>query len=69
MRQMTLKNIAASCHGVFYGDQEQETEEISGVVIDSRQVEPGYLYIAMRGERVDGHKFIPDVYEKGATPA
>lgn len=67
MRQMTLKNIAASCHGVFYGDQEQETEEISGVVIDSRQVEPGYLYIAMRGERVDGHKFIPDVYEKGAA--
>lgn len=67
MKQMTLKNITEACHGVYYGDPERETEEISGAVIDSRQVESGYLYIAMRGERVDGHKFIPDVYEKGAA--
>ena len=67
MKQMTLKNIAEACRGTYYGDSARENVEVAGVVIDSRQVEPGYLYIAIRGERVDGHRFIPDVYEKGAA--
>ena len=32
--------------------------EITGVDIDSRQVAPGHLFIAMRGTQVDGHQFI-----------
>jgi UDP-N-acetylmuramoyl-tripeptide--D-alanyl-D-alanine ligase len=35
-------------------------------VTDSRQVEPGYLFIPIKGERVDGHDFIPAVFEQGA---
>lgn len=67
MRQMTLKHIAEACGGTYYGDPARENAEVAGVVIDSRQVEPEYLYIAIRGERVDGHRFIPDVYKKGAA--
>ncbi len=66
MRQMSLINIARACGGIYIGDDTQKNAEITGAVIDSRQVEPGYLYIPIRGERVDGHKFIPDVFEKGA---
>lgn len=66
MKEMTLKNIADACAGTYYGDTACLKNEISGAVIDSRQVENGYLYIAMRGERVDGHTFIPDVFRKGA---
>ena len=32
----------------------------------SRLVEEGYLFIPIRGARVDGHDFIPAVFEKGA---
>lgn len=40
--------------------------EAKGVVIDSRKVEPGFVFVATVGERVDGHEFIPEVFEKGA---
>ena len=35
-------------------------------MIDSRLVEKDYLFIPVRGEKVDGHSFIPSVFEKGA---
>ncbi len=66
LEQMTLENIAKSCGGTYVGDDALRGSEITGAVIDSRQVEPGYLYIPIRGERVDGHRFIPDVFAKGA---
>lgn len=66
LEQMTLENIAKACGGTYVGDDALRGSEITGAVIDSRQVEPGYLYIPIRGERVDGHRFIPDVFAKGA---
>ena len=41
--------------------------EIAGVKIDSRQVRPGYLFVAMKGTQVDGHQFIQKAVELGAT--
>ncbi|MCD8152940.1 MAG: UDP-N-acetylmuramoyl-tripeptide--D-alanyl-D-alanine ligase [Clostridiales bacterium] len=67
MRFMTLENIARACGGTFYGDDGALSREAAGVVIDSRQVQKDFLYIAMRGERADGHRFIPDVFAKGAA--
>lgn len=40
--------------------------EISGVNIDSRRIETGHLFVAMKGTQVDGHKFIPKAIEQGA---
>ena len=59
-------NIARAWRRYFMWRGYLRGSEITGAVIDSRQVEPGYLYIPIRGERVDGHRFIPDVFEKGA---
>ena len=42
---------------------------VEGIVTDSREVRPGDLYIAISGDRVDGHTFIKDVFEKGAVCA
>ncbi|MDG2397850.1 MAG: UDP-N-acetylmuramoyl-tripeptide--D-alanyl-D-alanine ligase, partial [Candidatus Marinimicrobia bacterium] len=42
---------------------------VSGIVTDSREVRLGDLYIAISGDRVDGHTFIKDVFEKGAVCA
>ncbi len=32
---------------------------ITGIALDSRQVQPGYLFVALTGGSVDGHRFIP----------
>jgi UDP-N-acetylmuramoyl-tripeptide--D-alanyl-D-alanine ligase len=45
-----------------------ETEPL-GFTIDSRAVRPGELFIAIPGERVDGHQFVREVFEKGACAA
>ncbi len=41
--------------------------EVSGVAYDSRKVLPGYLFVAVRGEHVDGHDFIEDAIKRGAA--
>ena len=41
--------------------------DITGINIDSRKIEPGHLFVAMRGTQVDGHQFIPKAVELGAT--
>lgn len=40
--------------------------EAKGIVLDSRKVEPGFVFVATVGEKTDGHCFIPEVFEKGA---
>jgi UDP-N-acetylmuramoyl-tripeptide--D-alanyl-D-alanine ligase len=40
---------------------------ITEAVIDSRQVIPGSLFIAIRGEHVDGHDFVADAFQRGAS--
>lgn len=66
MRGMTPERMAQACGGVYTGPAEAAKKEITGAVLDSRKVEAGYLFIATRGERVDGHSFIDSTYEKGA---
>ena len=41
--------------------------DIKGVNIDSRKIENGHLFIAMKGTQVDGHKFIDKASARGAT--
>ena len=41
--------------------------EVDGVSTDSRNVAPGSLFIALRGERFDAHDFLADVATKGAA--
>ena len=66
MKNMTLEHIAAVCGGTYIGNEADKKREIKGAVIDSRLVEKDYLFIPVRGEKVDGHSFIPSVFEKGA---
>lgn len=41
--------------------------KIGSIVADSRQVQPGSLFVACRGGTVDGHCFIPDAIKRGAV--
>ena len=40
---------------------------ITEAAIDSRQVIPGSLFVAVPGERVDGHDFLPEAFQRGAS--
>lgn len=66
MKNMTISNITKACGGKFVGDEAFLDKEIQGAVTDSRQVKDGYLFIPIKGERVDGHDFIPAVFDQGA---
>ena len=41
--------------------------EVSGIKIDSRQVKPGYLFVAIKGTQTDGHQYIAKAIELGAV--
>lgn len=62
---MKLKELLKPIQPVqVLGDIEAE---ITGVNIDSRLVEKGHLFMAMRGTQADGHAYIPAAIEKGAV--
>ncbi|WP_427047024.1 UDP-N-acetylmuramoyl-tripeptide--D-alanyl-D-alanine ligase [Halomonas casei] len=42
---------------------------ISSIVIDSRKIEPGCLFVALKGPTFDGHDFVKHAYELGAAAA
>ena len=67
MKELTLKQIADWCGGTVA--PEYETVPVTGVESDSRKVEVGDLFVALRGERVDGHDFIPSAKTLGAVAA
>ena len=67
MKELTLKQIADWCGGTVA--PEYETVPVTGVESDSRKVEVGDLFVALRGERVDGHDFIPSAKTLGASAA
>src|SRR6476469_8887692 len=41
--------------------------EITGITDDSRQVQPGNVFVAYRGVEADGHRYIPDAIKRGAA--
>jgi UDP-N-acetylmuramoyl-L-alanyl-D-glutamate--2,6-diaminopimelate ligase len=41
--------------------------DITGITYDSRRVMPGNLFVAMRGEHTDGHRFVEAAIDRGAT--
>lgn len=64
MALWTAAEIAAATGGTASADF-----QASGVEMDSRDVKSGDLFIALKGEVMDGHKFLPQAFEKGAVAA
>lgn len=66
MKNMTPGRMAQACGGTYIGRMEDADREVSSITTDSRRAEPGGVFAAIKGERADGHDFIPGVFEKGA---
>ena len=63
--KVTAQQIAQWCGGrLLCGDGETV---VTSVCLDSRQVTQGSLFVALKGERVDGHDYIEKAIESGAV--
>ena len=49
------------------GGKASDNFSVSGVAFDSREVGPGDLFVALKGEQSDGHKFVEQAFAKGAS--
>ena len=66
MKKTSMDKILTITQGSLL-KQGTDTRKITGVSTDTRQITPGSLFIALVGEKMDGHDFILDAIEKGAT--
>lgn len=60
----TAREIAEAAQGRVHGDF-----EANGVAFDSREIGKGDLFIAMKGEATDGHRFLSQAFGAGAAGA
>jgi UDP-N-acetylmuramoyl-tripeptide--D-alanyl-D-alanine ligase len=62
---MSVKDVVQATGGrLLSGSQDAS---LSALFTDSREVKPGGLFVALRGEEQDGHGFIPQAIERGAA--
>ncbi|MDD5899482.1 MAG: UDP-N-acetylmuramoyl-tripeptide--D-alanyl-D-alanine ligase [Lachnospiraceae bacterium] len=72
---LTIRQIAEAVNGRLVCEETEGAgqafldKSVDSVVLDSRQVTEGGVFIATVGERVDGHTFVSSVFEKGAVLA
>lgn len=67
--RLNSKQIAAYTGGEFIVKPIDAAELICGITWDSREVEQGWLYVALPGERVDGHDYVGAALRAGARCA
>ena len=65
MIERRLSEVAAAVRGALRGPD----DVASTVETDSRAVGPGSLFVAIDGERLDGHAFVGDAFARGAVGA
>jgi len=65
MRPRTLSSLAGSTGGRVEG----EDVTVTRAAADSREVGEGHLFVALPGDRADGHDFVGQAFERGAAAA
>ena len=67
---LTLGEVIEATGGTIRGAAAPRlAQRFSGVVVDSRQVTPGALFVALRGQKHDGHTFVAQSLGRGALAA
>lgn len=68
--KLSIREIADACGGELrLCDGGKDDKHVSSVVIDSRKLEAGGVFLATVGEKVDGHRFISQVFQAEACLA
>ena len=70
MIPLTIRQIRQAVRGKFLAPQPEESpQSIVAVCTDSRRIEAGCLFVALRGDKFDGHHYLSDVAAGGAIAA
>lgn len=64
MAKFTLEEVLAATNGIVL---KKQREDFSSVVTDTRGMETGALFVALVGERFDGHAFARQAAKAGAS--
>jgi UDP-N-acetylmuramoyl-tripeptide--D-alanyl-D-alanine ligase len=63
----TLDTIAAALAGEAVGKLPRGSAELTGITTDTRKIAKGNAFLALRGERFDGHDYLRDAVRDGAA--
>lgn len=63
----TLQDVLLTIGPYSFAGDLPQTPSFETATFDSREAKPGSLFIARRGERDDGHRYIDDAYRRGAS--
>ena len=63
--KLAIRDIAECTKGILL--QGDETARVTGISTDTRTIKAGSLFVALEGERFDGHDFIKDAVDRGAV--
>ena len=69
MENFTLRQALQACGGVYKGPDAVLETSLQDIATDSRNVSGNSLFVAIPGERVNGHDFISAAAQKGAIAA
>ncbi|MCH5201976.1 MAG: UDP-N-acetylmuramoyl-tripeptide--D-alanyl-D-alanine ligase [Oscillospiraceae bacterium] len=69
MKAITIREILNSCKGEFFGNKKELDTKVTSIFTDSRKATAGTMFVAIKGERVDGHSFVESTYSQGAVCA
>lgn len=65
VKELRLTDLANVTNGIL--EDTEPTQKVKRICIDSRKVMEGDLFVAIDGERFDGHDFVAEAYKKGCT--
>ena len=63
----TLDRIAAALEGHTSGSHPRGPASLSGITTDTRKIGKGNVFVALKGERFDGHDYLEDAVRDGAS--
>jgi len=63
--KLTLAELVAATSGQLVGGKPEMI--VARIGTDTRTIEPGMAFLALRGDRFDGHAFIPEALRRGAN--
>jgi UDP-N-acetylmuramoyl-tripeptide--D-alanyl-D-alanine ligase len=64
--RLTIEDIVSACYPIVAGGG-QVPDDFTGVSTDTRTIEPGNLFVALKSDKADGHDFLDIAIDKGAT--
>ena len=69
MKPLSIQQVRQAVGGTPLSAVPKDAPDVTAVCTNSKQIEPGSLFIALRGERHDAHAFLPEAARGGAVAA